>query len=215
MRDIDRHDQDELMMHFLDGIHKLDPDDLAFLFATGKSELEIRTQIALHLNRIKGINQTISREWNRHDLAVLEDGLPAIVVEGKSWLHADAVYEKKLMHGEKSIRYGLQEDIRKITKTADKFPHLVPYITMLNFSIDVRELDDTSFANADIKYATTHRLGLNQHGTLEDLAGMGRSRISNLLSEYGTVKRAQIQVGRYLGMPVEADFYLLRPESSF
>jgi hypothetical protein len=211
MRDIDRNDQDELMAHFLDGIHKIEPDDLAFLFATGKSELEIRTQIALHLNRIKGINQTISREWNRHDLAVLEDGLPAIVVEGKSWLHADAVYEKKLMHGEKTILNGLQEDIRKITKTADKFPHLVPYITMLNFSIDVRELDDTSFKNADIKYENTHRHGLEKYGTLEDLAGNGRSRISELLSNYGTVKRAPIHVGRYLGMPIEADFYLLRP----
>jgi hypothetical protein len=211
MRDIDRNDQDELMAHFLDGIHKIEPDDLAFLFATGKSELEIRTQIALHLNRIKGINQTISREWNRHDLAVLEDGLPAIVVEGKSWLHADAVYEKKMMHGEKSIRHGLQEDIRKITKTADKFPHLVPYITMLNFSIDVRELADTSFKNADIKYENTHRHGLEKYGTLEDLAGNGRSRISELLSNYGTVKRAPIHVGRYLGMPIEADFYLLHP----
>lgn len=211
MRDIDRNDQDELMAHFLDGIHKIEPDDLAFLFATGKSELEIRTQIALHLNRIKGINQTISREWNRHDLAVLEDGLPAIVVEGKSWLHADAVYEKKMMHGEKSIRHGLQEDIRKIIKTADKFPHLVPYITMLNFSIDVRELDDTSFKNADIKYENTHRHGLEKYGSLEDLAGNGRSRISELLSNYGTVKRAPIHVGRYLGMPIEADFYLLHP----
>ena len=143
MNDIDRDDQDALMQHFLDGIHTIEPDDLAFLFATGKSELEIRSQIAMHLNRIKGLHQTVSREWNRHDMAVIEDGLPAIVVEGKTWLHADAVYEKKMMHGEKSIRYGLQEDIRKITKTADKFPHLVPYITMLNFSIDVRQLDET------------------------------------------------------------------------
>lgn len=212
MRDIDRNDQDQLMQTFVDAIESIHPDDLAFLFATGKSELEIRTQIALHLNRNKGINQTISREWNRHDLAVLEDGLPAIVVEGKSWLHADAVYEKKLMHGLKSIRHGLEEDIRKIKKTADKFPHLVPYITMLNFSIDVRELDNTSFKNADIKYESTHRHGLDQYRTLQDLASHGRSKISELLSNYGVVKRAGIEVGRYLDMPVEADFYLLRPE---
>lgn len=211
MNDINRDDHDELMRHFIDGIHTIAPDDLAFLFATGKSELEIRTQIAMHLNRIKGLNQTIAREWNRHDLAVLEDGRPAIVVEGKSWLHADAVYEKKLLHGEKSIKHGLQEDIRKINKTSEKYPDLVPYITMLNFSIDVRALDDTSFGNADIKYANTHRLGLNQYNTLEDLAGNGRSRISDLLSEYGTVKRSSIMVGQYLGMRMEADFYLLRP----
>jgi hypothetical protein len=82
---------------------------------------------------------------------------------------------------------------------------------MLNFSIDVRELDDTSFKNADIKYENTHRHGLEKYGTLEDLAGNGRSRISELLSNYGTVKRAPIHVGRYLGMPIEADFYLLHP----
>ena len=215
MNDIDRDDQDALMQHFLDGIHTIEPDDLAFLFATGKSELEIRTQIAMHLNRNKGFNQTISREWNRHDLAVLEDGLPAIVVEGKSWLYSDIVYEKKLLHGDKSIKTGLLTDIKKIVKTADKFPHLVPYITMVTFGIDVRELDHSSFKNADIKYEATHRLGLEQFRTLEDLAGNGRSRISDLLSQYGVVKRAPVHVGRYLGMPMEADFYLVRPESSF
>lgn len=204
------HDADNVMALFQDAIHSMHADDLAFLFATGKSELELRTQIALHLNRHKGPDQSVAREWNRHDLALFHHGLPTVVVEGKSWLHADAVNEKKLMKGPKSIRHGLEEDLKKLEKSFNTFPELNTYITMLNFSIDVRHLD-MSFENADIKYEKTHLKGLHEFRNLEDLAGHGRSRISDLLSQYGTVKRIPLRVGNYLNMPMEADFYLLQP----
>ena len=210
MRSMIYHDADSVMSHFQDAIHFMHADDLAFLLATGKSELEIRTQIALHLNREKDFNQSVAREWNRHDLALFHNGLPVVVVEGKSWLHADAVNEKKLMKGSKSIRHGIEEDLKKLEKSYNTFPELSTFITMLNFSIDVRRRDD-SYKNAEIKYESTHLKGLKEFGSLEDLAGNGRSRISNLLSEYGTVKRIPIKVGSYLNMPMEADFYLLQP----
>ena len=204
------HDIDSIMNTFERAIAEVDPDDLAFLFATGKSELEIRDQIALYLNRHREPNQVIAREWLRHDLAIFENGLPQVIVEGKSWLHADAINEKKLMKGPKSIRHGLEEDLKKLEKSYNTFLELNTYITMLNFSIDVRRLD-MSYENADIKYEKTHLKGLQEFGNLEDLAGHGRSRISNLLSDYGTVKRIPLKVGSYLNMPMEADFYLLQP----
>jgi len=210
-RPMSYHDIDSVMTTFERAIAEVDPDDLAFLFATGKSELEIRDQIAMHLNRHREPRQVIAREWLRHDLAIFENGLPQVIVEGKSWLHADAVIEKKLMHGSKSIRHGLEEDIKKLKKSTDKFPELYGYITMINFSIDVRAFDSASLIDAEIKYEDTHLKGLQKYRTLEDLAGHGRSNISDLLSRYGVVKRAPIRVGRYLGMPIEADFYLLQP----
>ncbi len=210
MRSMIYHDADSVMSIFQDAIHYMNADDLAFLFATGKSELELRTQIALHLNREKDFNQTVAREWNRHDLALFHNGLPVVVVEGKSWLHADAVNQKKLMKGSKSIRHGIEEDLKKLEKSYNSFPELNTYITMLNFSIDVRRRDD-SYKNAEIKYESTHLKGLKEFGSLEDLAGHGRSRITNLLGEYGTVKRIPLKVGSYLNMPMEADFYLLQP----
>jgi hypothetical protein len=210
MHSMSYHDPDSVMTIFEDAIRSMHPDDLAFLLATGKSELELRTQIALYLNRHKGPFETIAREWARHDLVIFNHGLPTVVVEGKSWLHADAVNEKKLMKGPKSIRHGLEEDIKKLEKSYNTFPELNTYITMLNFSIDVRHLD-MSFENADIKYEKTHLKGLQEFRNLEDLAGHGRSRISDLLSQYGTVKRIPLRVGNYLNMPMEADFYLLQP----
>jgi hypothetical protein len=204
------HDPDSVITVFEDAIRSMHPDDLAFLLATGKSELELRTQIALHLNRHKGPFETIAREWARHDLVIFNHGLPTVVVEGKSWLHADAVNEKKLMKGSKSIRHGLEEDLKKLEKSYKTFLELNTYITMLNFSIDVRRLD-MSHENADIKYVKTHLKGLHEFRNLEDLAGHGRSRISDLLTQYGTVKRIPLRVGNYLNMPMEADFYLLQP----
>jgi hypothetical protein len=206
----DRYDLDGLMKSCENAIQEINPDDLAFLLATGKSELEIRNQIALHLNRNRSTHQTVAREWIRHDLALFEDGLPAFVIEGKSWLHADAVNEKKLLHGSKSIKHGIESDVKKLKKSANQFPHLATYISMLNFSIDVRELDLSSLRNAEIKYQSTHLKGLQDFRTLEDLAGHGRSRVSNLLSEYGVVRRTPLFVTRYLGMSIEADFYLVQ-----
>lgn len=214
MRPLIHHDIDSLMQACMDAIHEIHADDLAFLFATGKSELEIRTQIALYLNRHREFDETVAREWSRHDLAIFRRGLPSVVIEGKSWLHADAVNEKKLLKGHKSIRHGLEEDIKKLRKSASKFPELNTFITMLNFSIDVRRLDTSSIIDAEIKYEKTHLKGLREFDTLEDLAGHGRSRISDLLSQYGMVRRAPIKVGFYLGAPVEADFYILQPSNS-
>jgi hypothetical protein len=211
MRPLNLNDPDNMMETFMDAIHHMDLDDLAFLLATGKCELEIRTQIAIHLNRRRELNQTIAREWARHDLAIFEFGRPAAIVEGKAWLYSDAVKEEKLMRGKNSIRHGLEADINKMNETSEKYPDVQSYITMLMFSIDVSALDRVSYPKAEIKYEGTHRQGLKKYGTLEDLAGRGRSAISDLLSTYGIVKRFPIKIGRYLGAPIEADFYLLKP----
>lgn len=199
------------MEAFMDAIHHVDLDDLAFLLATGKCELEIRTQIAIHLNRKRELNQTIAREWARHDLAIFEFGRPAAIVEGKAWLYSDAVKDEKLNRGKRSIRHGLEADIKKMKETSEKYPDVQSYITMLMFSIDVTALDRASYPKAEIKYESTHRQGMKKFGTLEDLAGRGRSAVSDLLSTYGIVKRYPIKVGRYLDAPIEADFYLLQP----
>jgi hypothetical protein len=204
-------DPDNMMEVFMDAIHQMDLDDLAFLFATGKCELEIRNQIAIHLNRTKQPHQEIAREWARHDLAIFESGAPAVVVEGKAWLYADAVKEQKLLRGDKSIRHGLKADLKKLKATAKKYPGMQGYITMLVFSIDIWGEDDSAERNVAIKYESTHRQGLNKFDTLRNLSDRGRGNILDLLSKYGTVVSSPIKVGRYFGMEIAADFYLLKP----
>ena len=57
---------------------RISPDDLAYLFATGKSELEFRNLIALQMHDSKKSSEVIAREWHRHDLTVLENNKPKV-----------------------------------------------------------------------------------------------------------------------------------------
>lgn len=191
-------------------IHEINPDDLAFLFATGKSELEIRTQIAIYLNRHRGSREIIAREWNRHDLAIIIDGEPTLLIEGKSWLHADVVKRSKLLKGSKSIKSGLEEDIKKLKLTHKNHPRVNCFISMINFSIDVNALDSKKHKNVHLKYEKTHRQGLKGYGSLSELASAGRSQVTELLNKYGNVKRTPILVSEYLNVGIIADFYLLQ-----
>jgi hypothetical protein len=204
-------DADDMMKLMVEAIQEIDPDDLAYLFATGKSELEIRNQIALHMHRNAQANQVVSREWNRHDLAILEYGLPRIVVEGKSWIHADAADPHKLTRGDKSILKGLERDLEKLTETSKEHTDARSFVTMVLFTIDLQGCSARQLKEAHIKYAGTHLRGIKQYENAEELAGRGRGDLSQLLNEYGIVKRHPLNVGQYLRFQVEADFFLLQP----
>jgi len=204
-------DADDMMTLMVEAIEEIDPGDLAYLFATGKSELEIRNQIALHMHRNAQSNQVVSREWNRHDLAVLEFGRPRIVMEGKSWIHADAADSHKLTRGDKSILKGLERDLEKLAETQEKNTDVNSFITMVLFTIDLQGCSAKQLKEAHIKYAGTHLRGIKNHADAEELAGRGRGALSQFLNEYGIVKRHPLNVGQYLRFKVEADFFLLQP----
>ncbi len=208
-------DSDSLMSSMMSAINEIDPDDLAFLFASGKSELEIRNQIGLHLHRISNSDQIVTREWLRHDLAILENGAPKVLIEGKSWIHADAVNPSKMHSGKKSIVYGLEQDIKKMLETEKKYTEINKFITIILFTVDVERATKARAKEAAITYADSHRRGIKAHENAIELAGRGRGALSDLLSRYGVVKRSSINTGYFHEFRVEADFFLLKPEAVF
>ena len=124
----------------------IEPDDMAYLFATGKSELEIRNALTLYLHRNLEPSQHALREWKRHDLAVLDSsGQPMLIIEGKVWSHTDVLTSKKLLVGEKSIKTALENDIQKLADSKKKYPNVRCFITIILFSIDVTS------STADVK----------------------------------------------------------------
>jgi len=202
---------EDLMQLMLEAISEIDPDDLAYLFATGKSELEIRNAIALYMHRNAASNQVVSREWNRHDLAILEFGTPRIVIEGKSWIHTDAADPKKLLEGENSIRHNLHNDLEKLAEIRHKFPSVSTFVTTILLTVNLKGATPSQLEEAQVKYSDTHLRGIKNHEDAEELAGHGRSALSRLLNEYGIVKRYPLNVGKYLRYSIEADFFLLEP----
>ncbi len=204
-------DPDSLMSSMMSAINEINPDDLAFLFASGKSELEIRNQIGLHLHRNVQSGQIVTREWLRHDLAILEHGEPKLLIEGKSWIHVDAVNPSKMHSGKKSIVYGLEQDIKKMLETEKKYSEINKFITIILFTVDVERATKARAKEAAITYAESHRRGINAHENATELAGRGRGALSDLLSRFGVVKRDSLNTGYYHEFRVEADFFLLKP----
>jgi hypothetical protein len=208
-------DPDSLMKIMVDAISEIAPDDLAYLFATGKSELEIRNQIALYLHRNSQDNQIVTREWKRHDLAILEHGKPKLLIEGKSWIHADAVSPKKMFAGSRSIIAGLESDIKKMYATEEEYPGVNNYITTILFTVDVQRASKARLQDSAITYAGSHLRGIKSHENASELAGRGRGALSSAFASYGIVKREPLNSGYFHEFKVEADLFLLKPEVTF
>jgi hypothetical protein len=208
-------DSGSLMKVMLEAISEISPDDLAYLFATGKSELEIRNQIALYLHRNCQDNQIVTREWKRHDLAILEHGMPKLLIEGKSWIHTDAVSPKKMFSGSRSIIAGLESDIKKMYATEEKYPGINSYITTILFTVDVQRASKKRLQDSAITYANSHLRGIKTHENAIELGGRGRGALSSAFASYGIVKRASLNTGYFHEFKVEADFFLLKPEVTF
>lgn len=204
-----RLDLDEVVDSMVSAIEEIPRDDLAYLFATGKSELEIRNQIALKWHREKLFGDVVSREWHRHDLVVLSNNEPTLIVEGKSWIHYDAVSPTKLAKGPKSIREEMEKDSAKIRETQKKYPEALGLISTLLFTVDGSTYSAREFSKFHVKYGTYHNQGIKKLGSADELAGMGRSKLRELMEGRGALKRRPLKVGSYFGMQVEADLHLL------
>lgn len=190
-------------------LRELEQSDLAFLFASGKSELEIRNQIALHMHRNVEYPTIVTREWRRHDLAVLDKNDPVFLIEGKAWIHSDAVSPTKLRKGNTSILHALESDIQKMRETAQLYPSVRQYITIVLSTTDVLEAFASDEARALVKYASTHKKGLTKFKSMDELVDNANGRLGELLDSYGDFMRLPILNSDRSGMRVKADIFVL------
>lgn len=201
----------KLMAAFLESTKQIGAEDLAYLFATGKSELEIRNQLALHMHASRKPHQVVAREWKRHDLTILESGAPKVIIEGKSWIHFDATYDAKLRKGNRSILSGMLKDIQKMKDTQSKFPGVQCFISILLFTVDVSRADKKELHNAQVTYADQHKRAIKKFESVDGVLQFARSNLKQMLEEHGSVQRKSFETGSYLGMPVYVDFFLMQP----
>lgn len=213
-----------MVSHSMD---RISPDDAAYLFATGKSELEIRNALALWLHDNLTLGHISIREWRRHDLAVLDAKLqPLMILEGKVWSHTDVVTPKKLMNGKKSIRAELENDLNKLAHATEKYPGVNVFITIVLFSIDIdgvnsstdyaddyiNETNTQSYYGEVVKYASLHRRGIRTSGGLDNLMDNSREKLRDLLSLYGESMSLPLWTGSFYGVTVKSEIFILEPE---
>jgi hypothetical protein len=185
-----------------------DPELLAFMFASGKSEGFLRDVFGAHLNRnlLQSGFEHVTREWKKHDLAVMDGDRPLVLVEGKSWISHDAYRKSKLLTDKKSIYAGALADAKKLVKTKRKFPDVEIYISTVIYGVNTDQVIDYEMFN--VTYGDSHHLGLKKAGSFDDLVSIGRTNASRLHESFGPTRRFPLDIGRYKGMQIEADFYL-------
>jgi hypothetical protein len=191
----------------------IEADDMAYLFATGKSELEIRNALALYLHRKLEPSQHALREWKRHDLAVLDSsGQPMLIIEGKVWSHMDVLTSKKLLVGEKSIKTALENDIQKLADSKKKYPNIRCFITIILFSIDVTGSTTEVKPREIVKYEPLHRRGMKKYKSINKLQDEGRAALRNFVDDYGQTMFLPMWSGVYQGMEVSSEVLILEPD---
>jgi hypothetical protein len=188
------------------------PKDLAFMFATGKSEGYLRDVLGAFLNKHLTLEsfEHVTREWKKHDLSIMDGNTPLLIIEGKSWISHDAYRLSKLLTDKKSIFNGSYADASKLMETKKKFPHLRAFISTVIYGVNVDEVID--YENYNITYADSHAKGILSAGTFDELVETARSHSTLFHVEFGATRRFPLEVGAYHGMQVEADFYLTEIE---
>jgi hypothetical protein len=199
----------------LEASGQLNPDDLAYLFATGKSELFLRDILAANMNRTLGLDgrhQYVGREWKSHDL-IVNDGLHIrAIIEGKSYIHKDAANTARLLTGEKSIKNDLKRDTEKSFETlqeylGDKNGAPVIFTTVL-FTVDLPEDFDHSYGH--ITYSKYHLAYIEKFKGANNLIIAGNLALKELFQKYGKVHQVRLNSGTYQGMQVTADFFAVQ-----
>jgi hypothetical protein len=207
-------DLDTLSKMAEDSFKAIDPRDLAFLFASGKSEGFMRDQLGLFLSRNLSFSsdEHVTREWKKHDLTVMNGNQPLILVEGKSWICHDAYRKSKLLTDKKSIFQGSIGDVKKLLNTHDQYPKSSIFISTIIYGVDTSMNRD--FARFNITYGDSHNKGIQSAGNFSNLVGISRSHASTLHGAFGPTRRFPLRAGSFHGMNVEADFFLTQIISS-
>jgi len=199
----------------LEASSQLNPDDLAYLFATGKSELFLRDILAAYMNRTLGLDgrhEYVGREWQSHDL-IVNDGLHIrAIIEGKSYIHKDAANEARLSGGTKSILNDLKRDTEKSFETLQKYSGDktgVPVIfTTILFTVDLPEDFDHSYGH--ITYSEYHLPYIKKYQGAENLISAGNLALHGLFQKFGKVHQVRLNSGTYQGMQVTVDFFAVQ-----
>jgi hypothetical protein len=201
---------DRLAMHAEDAFLALNPADLAFMFASGKSEGYLRDVLGAHLSKQFDHSSFVhvTREWKKHDLAIMDERLPLLLIEGKSWISHDAYRKSKLLKDKKSILAGALRDAEKLISTAKRYPDVEIYLSTVIYGVDTGEISNPRDFN--VAYGDSHQQGIKSAGSFEDLVSIGRSHASELFQAFGPLRRIPLIAGRYMGMQVEADFFLVQ-----
>ena len=148
-------------------------------------------------------------EFRRRDLAILQDGVPLAVIEGKLWISFEANFPTKLHNPnpKEGLIAASKSDILKMNEIwastgCERFTSTVL------FAADIRQLDSRHLPA--IKYPNWHHRGLKDGANLEAAHSSGVNRYREAMSPYGTSSSVRLFEGQVFGMAVVADVVICK-----
>jgi len=177
-------------------------DEASWVAASGKAELYVRDRLgaalAAHHPKL-----TVAREWNKHDLAVLDAKLkPLTIVEGKH------LYDFDLLVPNLRARYkrAILKDCEKLKARKSDEPLVSLLMTSLRGTVP-----------ADLAKVVKYSRGSNAKFTElgRDVMAMAVKEARVLLGEIGSVVHEQeLAVGHCFGIDVHLWVWLAKPGKS-
>ncbi len=176
--------------------------EASWVAASGKAELYVRDRLGAALAS-RHPKLTVAREWNKHDLAVLNANLdPLTIVEGKH------LYDFDLLVPNLRARYkrAIKKDCEKLKGRKSDQPLISLLMTSLRGSVPV---DLTRV----VKYAPGSNRKFRELG--KDVMPMAVREARLFLGEFGTVEHEQeLAVGHCFGIDVHLWVWLAKPGKS-
>lgn len=173
--------------------------EAAWVAASGKAELYVRDRLGAAL-AARHPKLTVAREWNKHDLAVLDASLePLTVVEGKH------LYDFDLLIPNLRARYkrAIQKDCAKLKRRKSGQPLISLLMTSLRGTIP------SDLARV-VKYAPGSNRKFKEFG--RDVMPMAVKEARVLLGEIGSVvHERELAVGHCFGIDVHLWVWLAEP----
>ena len=115
-------------------MESFESDELAYLALTGKIEIPLRDRLAWKVyGNWPSPPYYTSREWNKTDFAIIEDGQPILLLEAKALYSFDAIRPKTLARYEGYIRH----DIDKATALAGSETQVMVAVFMTHVAAPV------------------------------------------------------------------------------
>jgi hypothetical protein len=180
------------------------PDELAYLALTQKVEHAFRDSLAFRLHQlIQGMQgHLVCREWNRTDLAVVENAQPKLLLEAKA-IYTFDILKSGAQH---SYPEQLQRDIEKaqVWQQGGRNPQLEVLALLIAThphdppSLEYREA--VKYYGGVVKYATTNN-------TIE-----AANREVQRRFPLPVVAHGEVQGGKAFGIGVSVAYWLFKPQ---
>ena len=177
-------------------------NELAFLSLTSKIENPIRDALAYQLFNNLGNNFLVSREWNRTDIAILENDIPRVIIELKAMYSFDALIEKNILNYLEKVNKDFNKTKKYAVKDTSAF-----FILLATHPFEIVK---SEFAKV-VKYSNDINRLLKYSSELE-IKETAKSNVLNYFSNFQCVSTGELVGGKAFEIETNVLFWVFQEQ---